>query len=177
VNRREWVLTGLVAAGAAAAGIGVNAWRISSTADDDQTRRALAATELPDLDGKPQALRQWQGKVMVVNFWATWCGPCREEIPVFIRLQDRYRDRGLQFVGIAIDEPVRVRAYARELGINFPLLIAGMGGVELARVMGNRAGVLPYSLVLNRHGAVVIRRAGAFKEVELEPQVAALLSA
>src|SRR5581483_7465923 len=142
MTRREWVLTFGVALAAAGAGAGYGVWRVSQ-GDAGKTAEVLAAAELPGLDGKPQSFRQWAGKILVVNFWATWCAPCREEIPVFIRFQDRYAARGLQFVGVAVDDAARVRAYARELGINFPLLIAGMGGVELARVMGDKAGVLP----------------------------------
>src|SRR4051812_17464212 len=111
MKRREWVLTAITAAAAAAGGFGYGAWRVSAREDAEREMRALNATVLPGLDGKPEALRQWLGQVLVVNFWATWCGPCREEIPLFIRLQERHRSRGLQFVGIAIDEPVRVRAY------------------------------------------------------------------
>jgi len=177
MTRREWVLTAAVAAVAGAAGFGYNIWRVSGDDDDRQALRALQATELPGADGAPQALRQWQGKLLVVNFWATWCAPCREEIPVFIRMQERYGARGLQFVGIAIDEPVRVRLYAKELGINFPLLIAGTGGIELARLMGNRAGVLPFSLIVAPSGKVADRHAGAYKEERLEALVKPLLPA
>src|SRR5687767_5345616 len=101
----------------------------------------IAEVTLPDLDGVPQALAQWRGKVVVVNFWATWCAPCREEIPLLVKLQARHRDRGLQLVGIAIDRPDKVRPYAKEMGMNFPILIGNLEAVDLAKVLGNRAGV------------------------------------
>ena len=169
MTRREWALTLGIAIAAGGAGFGYNMWRTSAREGDEQAVRVLHGTELPALDGTPQPLRQWLGKVVVVNFWATWCGPCRDEIPVFIRLQQRHAERGLQFVGIAIDEAARVRPYARELGINFPILLAGMGGVELTRVLGNRAAVLPFTVIMARDGSIVARHAGVYSESTLEP--------
>jgi thiol-disulfide isomerase/thioredoxin len=81
-----------------------------------------------DLAGKAQALRQWQGKVLVLNFWAPWCPPCREEIPDFIRLQERHGQAGLQFVGVALDDPDKVAAFVDETGINYPILLGGDAG-------------------------------------------------
>jgi thiol-disulfide isomerase/thioredoxin len=102
---------------------------------------------LPDLDGKEQALGQWKGKVLIVNFWATWCVPCREEMPEFVKLQKEFGDRGVQFVGIAVDDPAKVRQFAAELGLNYPALIGGYGAIELSKSLGNRVGALPYTLV------------------------------
>jgi thiol-disulfide isomerase/thioredoxin len=175
---REWVLIGAVALAAAALGYWYN---LSRTAPDrgaaasSQGLSALMQSRLPDLDGKPQALSQWQGKVMVVNFWATWCAPCREEIPLFVRLQNKYGERGLHFVGIAIDRLEQVQPYAAELGMNFPVLIGGVDAIELARKLGNQAGVLPFSVILNREGKVVATEVGALKEAKLEPLLASLL--
>ena len=87
-----------------------------------------------------------RGRVLVVNFWATWCAPCREEIPGFVRLQERYGPRGLQFVGIAFDQPDKVAEFGREFRVNYPLLLGGLDTMELLRDAGNRAGVLPYGL-------------------------------
>ena len=90
-----------------------------------------------------QALRQWQGKVLVLNFWAPWCPPCREEIPDFIRLQQRHGEAGLQFVGVALDDPDKVAAFVDETGINYPILLGGDAGAALCMAAGNRLGGLP----------------------------------
>ena len=133
------------------------------------------AARLADLKGGAQTLGQWQGQVLVVNFWATWCAPCREEIPGFVRMQERYGPRGLQFVGIAIDQPDKVAEFSREFHINYPLLMGELETIELMRQAGNRAGVLPYTLVIARDGKLVSREPGGLKEARLERIIQPLL--
>lgn len=171
---REWLLIACVALAAAALGYAYNAWR-TAPEEADAGLAALMAARLPDLQGKPQPIDQWQGKVVVINFWATWCAPCREEIPLFIRLQKKYGERGLQFVGIAIDQAEKVRPYATELGMNFPVLIGGADAIELTRTLGNKASVLPFTVVLDRSGKAVQKEVGAVKEAQIEPLLAGLL--
>ena len=171
---RRFVLFAGVAVAAAAAGAGLQLWRTRGGATDGAAA-ALLALKLKDLDGTEQALAQWRGKVLVVNFWATWCAPCREEIPAFVRLQSKYRDHGLQFVGIAIDEPKPVRAFVGEFGVNYPVLVGNFQTVEVSRQAGNRAGGLPFTLVLNREGAIVETALGGLKEDRLERWISGLL--
>jgi len=111
----------------------------------------------------------------VVNYWATWCAPCREEIPLFVRMQERYGERGLLFIGIAIDQPDKVAEFAREFRVNYPLVLGGVDSIELLRQVGNRAGVLPYTLVLDRKGNLVSREPGGIKEAKLEKLILPLL--
>ncbi|MES2565109.1 MAG: TlpA disulfide reductase family protein [Pseudomonadota bacterium] len=166
-----------VAVLAAALGYGYNVWRTAPEPPAAATSglSALMASCLPDLEQRAQSIAQWQGKVIVVNFWATWCAPCREEIPLFVKLQTKYGNRGLQFVGIAIDNLTQVKPYAAELGMNFPVLIGGVDAIELARQLGNKAGVLPFTVILNREGKIVATEVGAMKEAKLEPLLASLL--
>jgi thiol-disulfide isomerase/thioredoxin len=171
--RRAFLFAG-VAVAAAAAGAGIQVWRTRGGAADDAAA-ALLALRLPDLGGAGQDLGQWRGKVLVVNFWATWCAPCREEIPIFVRLQEKYRDRGLQFVGIAIDEPAPVGAFVREFGVNYPVLVGNLQTVEISRKAGNRAGGLPFTLVLDRQGAIARTALGGLKEDQLDAWIGALL--
>lgn len=172
---REWVLIGAVAALAALAGVYYSASTVAPRNASANAAATLLSSAVPDLDGKPQPLGQWRGKVLVINFWATWCAPCREEIPVFVRLQDKYRDRGLQFIGIAIDQPEKVRPFAAEFGMNFPILIGGVGAIDLGRELGNRAGVLPFTIVLDREGRIVSTEVGAVKEARMEALLVPLL--
>jgi thiol-disulfide isomerase/thioredoxin len=128
----------------------------------------LAAT-LPDLSGAPQTIGNWRGKVLVVNFWATWCPPCLEEIPQFVRMQERLGGQGLQFIGIAIDEPEKVRMFAQKNAINYPIMIGQLDAIELSKSAGNKAGGLPYTIVLDRSGRVVSQHYGGLNEEILQP--------
>ena len=128
----------------------------------------LMRLRLPDVAGKDQSLTQWRDKILVVNFWATWCEPCREEIPVLLRVQAKYASNGVQVVGISVDSVDKVRQFAREYGIGYPLVIGSMEVIELTRRLGNNAAGLPYTIVLDRSGRVVKTHLGAISEVELE---------
>ena len=130
---------------------------------------------LPDIDGKPQALAQWQGKVVVVNFWATWCAPCREEMPMFVKMQTEQGPKGLQFVGIAVDQADKVRQFADEIGMNYPALIGGYGAMELSKTMGNRLMALPFTVIVDRQGKVAHTQLGPIKEDQLAKIVGQLL--
>lgn len=132
---------------------------------------APAATtdfSLRDLAGKTHSLGNWRGKVVLLNFWATWCPPCREEIPLFIDLQRRYAQQGLQIVGISIDNPEAVARYWQEMKINYPLLIADDTTYELMTAYGNRQGGLPYSVLIAADGRIAGVKIGAYHRAELE---------
>lgn len=171
-NKRRVLLFFLVALLAGAAGALFSLLRPGDTGVASQM---MMATRLADLKGQPQALSQWRGKVLIVNFWATWCAPCREEIPVFIRLQEKYRTQGLQFVGIAIDRRDPVETFAREFGINYPVLLGGIEGVEISRQAGNRAEALPFTLIIDRTGKIIGTELGTVKEPKLEGMIKSLL--
>ena len=139
------------------------------------TSGGLLAARFPDLEGRERALGEWKGQVLIVNFWATWCAPCREEIPLFVAMEDKYGARGLRIVGLAIDRPEPVRAFAREFGVNYPLLIVGFEAVEIMRPLGNAAGALPFSVIYDRNGQAVLAKLGAFHADELESRLRPLL--
>lgn len=165
-----------VAVSFAVAGLLFYQWRTSDPAPDPvATGQTVLAARFMALDDKPQPIDQWRGKVLVVNFWATWCAPCREEIPGFIRFQDEYRGRGVQFVGIAIDSKERVGPYAREIGMNYPVLVGGVETMEFARQVGNRRSVLPFTLILDRSGKVAASEIGVLRPEKLENLLKSLL--
>jgi thiol-disulfide isomerase/thioredoxin len=133
---------------------------------------ALYATSLPDLELRPQALSQWKDQTLLVNFWATWCVPCRQEIPALVRIQSRYSPKSMRIVGIALDNPDQARAFAKNFGINYPVLIGSLNTMDLTRSLGNRGEALPYTLVLAPGGKVSKFHLGALKEPEIEALIA-----
>ena len=165
-----------LAVGVAALAIGV-ATALWHRNGDDGVRDGTAVLNLvlPDAQGHEQALAQWRGKVLVVNFWATWCAPCREEMPQFVAMQTRDAAKGLQFVGIAVDDPAKVQAFAREVNLNYPTLIGGYGAIELSKTLGNDLAALPFTVVLDRRGRVVDTQLGPFKKAKLDAVLARLL--
>jgi thiol-disulfide isomerase/thioredoxin len=175
---RAWqaLLTGLIAVGFAAAGILYYQWRAGEALPDPaEAGRMMLAASLMGLDGKVQPFEQWRGKVLVVNFWATWCAPCREEIPGFVKFQEQYRAQNIQFVGVAIDQKERVEPYAREMGINYPLVVGGLETMEFARQLGDRRSVLPFTLVIDRGGKVAASEIGIIRPDKLETLLKPLL--
>ncbi|PZP51944.1 MAG: TlpA family protein disulfide reductase [Azospira oryzae] len=130
---------------------------------------ALFDASFEDLNGQRVSLSRFRGQVVVVNFWATWCTPCREEIPEFVELQEEFRDQGVVFVGIAVDRREPVAAFSREFGINYPVLIGSLEAMELARKVGNRMQALPFTVVLGRDGQAAKVHLGKLSRDTLEP--------
>lgn len=142
------------------------------TAATDMLRRPRPEFDLPDLNGNHRRPGEWSGRVLVLNFWATWCAPCREEIPMLMEL-DR-REPEVQVVGIALDSVEAVREFARELDITYPIVFddASFGTMH---AYGNRAGALPFTAIVDRGGTIAYVRLGALHKEELEQVVGALL--
>lgn len=128
----------------------------------------LLAARLPDVSGNSQPLEQWRGKILVINFWATWCPPCREEMPILSRLQTKHAGNGVQIVGIALDTADNVAQYATAHTASYPLLVGDSSATRLSRLLGNAQLALPYTVVFNRDGAAEMTRLGRFSEAELD---------
>ena len=172
-SRRRKFIIGAACAGVAAIAGGIGLARREGGASRDGS--AVLAMVLPDLDGREQPLAQWRGKVLVVNFWATWCAPCREEMPLFIAAQQRDRDKGVQFVGIAVDQADKVRDFAKSIGLNYPALIGGFGAIEMSKALGNDLSALPFTVVLDRAGKVAHTQLGPLKGPKLDDLLRTLI--
>ncbi len=173
-KRLQLVAGAAVAAAALAAGIAVR-WDARTDRVQAESIAAFTRTELPDLAGHLTSLERWRGNVVVVNFWAGWCAPCRDEIPGLVRIQQKYAANGLQIVGIAVDSAAKSREAANELKISYPVLIGGVETVDLTSTLGNPVGGLPYTVILNRQGQLVGTHLGILTERELERLVRPLL--
>ncbi|OUD13348.1 hypothetical protein TPSD3_10470 [Thioflexithrix psekupsensis] len=131
---------------------------------------------LPDLTQNMRELSEWEGQLLVLNFWATWCSPCVKEIPAFVEWQAQYGEKGLQFVGIAIDQEAKVSDFVKQFEINYPVLVAGEAGLGLAREYGNRLDTLPFTVVISHQGNILLRHPGEFTAQDFDHYLLPLLS-
>lgn len=137
---------------------------------------SLRTARFVDLTGKSRSIEEWKGQFLVLNFWATWCPPCREEIPALSRVRNKLLRSGVEFLGIAIDNAAKVSEFAKEMAIPYPILLADASGLDLMRKLGNPAGALPFTIVLDRTGMVVVQHLGALTEQKMQDLLAPLLA-
>lgn len=174
MNRQAALIAG-VAMLALAAGFGAAIWHRQPGESESGAAEALLAAPLNDLQNQTGTLNQYRGKVLVVNFWATWCPPCREEIPHFIEIQQQANRKNVQFVGIALDNPSEVAGFVQEFAINYPILIGGINESEMMRALGNASGGLPYTLIYDRTGQLREKIIGGLDKSRLERLLAPLI--
>lgn len=153
----------------AAAGIGGYRWYLNRGAEI----RPLFA--LPDMNGERHSIAEWDGRVIVLNFWATWCAPCREEMPLLVDLQDKYGDQGLQIVGVALDRPDAVKAFADKMGLNYPVLLGVGDAMEVSARYGDEGGTLPYTVIIDRERRIRHVFARQLHRPDIEPVVREML--
>ncbi len=122
---------------------------------------------LPDVEGKPQQLAQWDGKRILLNFWATWCAPCRAEMPLLTDAQKRFAADGVQIVGIAVDQPAAVREWVAQNPPGYPILIDAPATHRATSTYGNTRAILPYSVLIGADGRMIRRKFGVFDADEL----------
>ena len=166
MNRRSLAVGG-VAALAGLAGVGV-AWQKFQPhgaaghhgAGADGPVQALWSQTFETPDGKPLAMSEFRGRPVLVNFWATWCPPCIEELPLLDRFYASTKAANWVVLGLAVDQPSAVRKWLEAKPLGFPVAMAGLGGTELSKTLGNRSGGLPYSVVLGTSGEVLHRKMG-----------------
>ncbi len=142
---------------------------------NDPSSTSPWAITLPDAHGRHQAVQQWRGKVLVLNFWATWCPPCRAEMPGFSRVQAKFGTRGVQVVGLSIDTLNNVIQFQEDAPVSYPLLIGTMDLLDRSAAWGNSAQAMPFTAFFGRDGTLAAVHLGQMSEQALEAQLQALL--
>ncbi|HYD95629.1 MAG TPA: TlpA disulfide reductase family protein [Noviherbaspirillum sp.] len=148
--------------------------RVAPETPDSGAVGKLLSQVMADSGGQQQQLGQWKGKTLIVNFWATWCAPCVEEMPELSALQQELDASGVRILGIGIDSPSNIAEFARKYKISYPLYIGGLNGTELSRELGNRGGGLPFTVLVGRDGQVKKTYLGRLKMDELRKDLASL---
>lgn len=171
LGRRDFLALAGVGAAAAAAGALVGALGRQSTSG----AAALLGYAFQDLEGRPTRLREWTASVLLCNFWATWCAPCREEIPLLVAARREHAANGFEIAGIGIDQAGKLKSFAKDFGVDYPILVAGADSGDLLRALGNNAAALPYSVILDRERRVTYRKLGAWSKPELERELLAAI--
>jgi len=166
---RRRLLYGGVAVAAAAAGLGGAWWRERGSSSTGETLdAAFWAQRFERPEGGELVFADLRGKPLLLNFWATWCPPCVEEMPMIDRFFRENGGNGWQVVGLAIDQPSAVRKFLQKTPVSYPTGLAGLQGTELVKSLGNTAGGLPFTLVLNGSGTVAARKMGKLEPADLD---------
>jgi thiol-disulfide isomerase/thioredoxin len=157
-----------MAAVAALAGVGLAGWqyRLEEPVDDALAALWLLELELPQ--GSTLQLKKLRGKPIVLNFWATWCPPCIEELPLLERFHQQNAAKGWQVVGLAVDNAAAVNKFLGKMPLTFPVPLAGLAGTELSRSLGNVSGGLPFTVVFNSAGQVALRHMGKLSAQQVD---------
>ena len=170
MNKRNLLYLG-VAAAAGLAGVGA-AWLKNepqklTTGQTNAVQDALWAMNFDSPDGKPQPMSNFRGKPLLLNFWATWCPPCVEELPLLDAFYQEQKANGWQVLGLAVDQPSAVRKWLHAKPLSFAVGMAGLDGTELSKSMGNLAGSLPFTVVFGASGALLHRKTGKVSKEDL----------
>lgn len=165
-TRRNWLLAG-VAAVAALAGVEFATRRFSTQEASPEALKQLWSTEFDTPSGEKLSFQSLQGKPLVLNFWATWCPPCVEEMPLLERFYQQNAVNGWQVVGVAIDQPSQVKRFLGQNSISYPIALGGLGGTDLLKSLGNEQGALPFTVVLDAQGTVKMQKLGKLSEKEI----------
>jgi thiol-disulfide isomerase/thioredoxin len=171
VNRRQWIMIGGISLLALLAGVFSSQWISQTGLASDPSIKAFFANPWQTPDGKPSNSENWRGKVLVVNFWASWCPPCVEEMPALDKMAQEYASKNVLIVGIGIDSPSNIREFLQKTPVSYPIVIGGLEGSNLSKQMGNTQGALPYTVVINAKGKSIYTKLGKINEEELKKAI------
>jgi thiol-disulfide isomerase/thioredoxin len=180
MNMKRILAGAVVVVAAAGGGVLANHWLSASNPEVAQAAQPatpvsqLWAAAVTTADGKPQSLTLFQGHPVVVNFWASWCGPCVEEMPALAQLHRDYMKKGIQFIGLGVDSNTNVKAFLQKVKVDYPVFVTGFGGADLARAFGNNAGGLPFTVVIDAKGNIRSTKLGQIDPKELKQTLDAL---
>ncbi|MDB4583312.1 TlpA family protein disulfide reductase [Draconibacterium sp.] len=174
--KRDHLLLGAIALGSMLAGVLLFKYLQPLPEQPSSTTNVeLHSIPLTDIDGRETLLKDWAGDILVVNFWAPWCAPCRREIPALIEIEREYRARGVRVLGLAFDGEEQVRRFAAEYQISYPLFLTGNRSAMYNVAFDNPSGSLPYTALLNRDQSIVFQHNGELTAQQLRAQLEALL--
>jgi thiol-disulfide isomerase/thioredoxin len=158
-----------------AAGLITASWIYRDGTASEESVAALLANSWTKPDNTVVNTAEWQNRVLVVNFWASWCPPCVEEMPALSDLQDEFASKNVLFVGIGIDTPSNIRQFLETTLVSYPIVMGGLQGSKIGKALGNTQGALPYTVVINTKGKVTNTKLGKINEDELRKQIKAAL--
>jgi thiol-disulfide isomerase/thioredoxin len=188
MNTKRILAALAVAVVAAAGGAAASHWIFGQSVPEDAHAAAapasapaaanpvdqLWAAAVTNVDGKPQSLSLLKGHPVVINFWASWCGPCVEEMPSLSQLHREYAKKGVEFVGLGVDSDKNIKAFLQKVHVDYSIYVIGFGGADLARAFGNNAGALPFTVVIDANGVVRSTKLGQIQPNELKATLDAL---
>ena len=175
MNRRQWIIIVAIGFLALIGGVMTSQWISKTGLASDPAIKAFFANSWQTPDGKTVDTQNWQGKVLVVNFWASWCPPCVEEMPTLDKLQKEFLQQNVLFVGIGIDSPSNIREFLSKTPVSYPIVIGGLEGSNLSKQLGNSQGALPYTIIINAKWKSSYSKLGKINEEDIRSAIKSAL--
>jgi len=175
VNRRQWIIISGMSLLALLGGALTSQWISKTGSASEAGIQAFFANEWQNPDTKPINTQEWGQKVLVVNFWASWCPPCVEEMPQLEKLQSEFLQQNVLFVGIAVDSPSNVREFLKKTPVSYPIAMGGMNASQIYKALGNTQSALPFTVIINAKGKAIYSKLGKIDEEELRKVIKSAL--
>ena len=167
MNKRQWSLIVVAGLVAAALGMSLASFKYNPKPAQDSAIEEFFKQELRSPNGEIYSTANWRGKILVLNYWASWCPPCVEEMPELVRSQSKYASKNVLFVGIGVDSPPNIREFLLKTPVNYPIVLGGLEGSNWAKTMGNPSSGLPFTVLIDEKGSIKRVKLGKISEDEL----------